>query len=221
LSVTRGQGLLLVGLAVAAVAVWVVLLGQVLGGREPAPSPDVAVIVTDPPSTATPVASPSTTTAAPTEASTPPPDPTDPPTDAPTDAPAVGSGGRPAFLAFLARMDAARASAEDLNADLRDAGEAGDEAAVRSTAADMDALVTSEREWLAGNPPDPCYADAHAAADDLIAAYGAVAAAADAWADASGLDVLAALAQLYDAVEAAAGEAADLGPALEGASCPA
>jgi hypothetical protein len=217
--VTRGQGLLLAGLAVAAVAVWVVLLGQVLGDREPAASPDVAVVPSD--TLATPTVAPSSPVEATDVPSDAPPSPTASPDPAPTDAPAAGSGGRPAFLAFLARLDAARASAEALNADLRDAGEASDEAAVRSTAVDMDALVTTERSWLAANPPDPCYADAHAAADDLLAAYGAVAAAAHAWADASGLDVLAALAQLYDAVEAAAAEAADLGPALEGASCPA
>jgi hypothetical protein len=217
--VTRGQGLVIAGLAVAAVAVWVVLLGQLLGSPDATRSPDVAAGVSEPPSDASP--SPTEPSAAPAASAPPAPEPSATPEPAPTDAPAVGGGGRPAFLAFLARMDATRATAEALNADLRVAGEASDQAAVRATAADMDDLVSTERAWLAANPPDPCFADAHAAADDLLAAYGAVAVAADAWADASGLDVLTALAQLYDAVEAAAAEAADSGAALDAVSCPA
>ena len=212
------QGLLLAGLAIAAVAVWAVLIGQLLG-EDPAARPtSVAAaggshtVAPSPDPTATTDPTPSDPPATPTPSPEPP---------VPTEPTAVGGGGRPAFLAFLARMDAARADAEDLNADLREAGEASDEPAVRATAADMDDLVDRERDWLAANPPDPCFADAHDAADDLLAAYGSVAAAATGWADASGLDVLSALAELYDAVEAAATEAADIGQALEAVSCPA
>jgi hypothetical protein len=218
---TRGQGLLLAGLAVAAVAVWALLLGQLLAPEAPPPDGQ-AVVVTEPPVTppATPTSSPApvaSESVAPTP--TPPPDPTDPP--AATEPPAAGGGGRPAFLTFLARMDAARADAQDLNAELREAGEASDEAAVRSTAGEMDDLVERERAWLDANPPDPCYAEAHDAADDLLSAYGSVAAAAIGWADASGLAVLSALADLYDAVETAAAAAADVEPALEAVECPA
>jgi hypothetical protein len=213
--VTRAQGLLLIGLAIAGAAVWIVLLGQLLAPDPVSRPTSIADAGSSPmpPATARPTATPApiaSASAPPTAAPSPTPEPA-----TPTDPPAVGGGGRPAFLAFLARMDAARAEAEDLNADLRDAGEASDEAAVRSTAADMDDLVDRERGWLDANPPDPCFADAHAAADDLLAAYGSVAAAANGWADASGLDVLSALAQLYDAVELAAAEAADLGQGLE------
>lgn len=215
---TRGQGLLLAGLAIAAIAVWAILLGQLLG-QDPAARPTSIADAGGSP-TARATASPaSTTTVAPTAT---PPEPTaSPEPPAPTDPPAVGGGGRPAFLAFLARMDAARAEAEDLNAELREAGEAADQDAVRATAADMDDLVDRERGWLDANPPDPCFADAHGAADDLLAAYGSVAAAANGWADASGLDVLSALGELYDAVELAAAEAVDLGQGLEAVECPA
>jgi hypothetical protein len=220
--VTRGQGLLLAGLAIAAVAVWAVLLGQLLDDRATTPSPDVAVLPTDAPATpSVPTSSPPPSmSAAPTAAAPSAAAPTASADVDPTTAPAVGSGGRPAFLAFVARMDEARASAEALNADLRAAGEASDAAAVRATAAEMRDLVDRERTWLDANPPDPCFADAHAAADDLLAAYGSVAAASTAWADARGLDVLSALSDLYDAVEAAAAEAADVGQALEAVSCP-
>lgn len=205
---SRGQGVLLAVLAIGALTVWVVVLGQQLAPDPPARPTSIAEGMASPSATdapaSTPTAEPPVPTATP-EAAT----------------PAVGEGGRPAFLAFLARLDAARAEAEGLNEDLREAGEAGDPDAVRSTAAAMGDLVERERGWLADHPPDPCYAEAHAGADELLAGYGSVAVAADAWSDASGLDVLSALADLYDAVEAAAAEAADLGPVLEAVSCPA
>ncbi len=207
---SRGQGLLLTVLGVGALVVWVVVLGQGLAPDPPARPTSIAEV------TPSPVA---TVESAPASTPTPEPASSEEPPDPAT--PGVGDGGRPAFLAFLARLDAARVEAAGYTADLREAGEAGDTGAVRSTAAAMRDLVDRERGWLVDNAPDPCYAEAHAAADELLAAYGSVAVAADGWADASGFDVLSALAALYDAVEAAAAEAADLGPVLEDVSCPA
>ena len=217
---TRAQGLLLAGLAVAAVAVWGVLLSQLLGSRADAPPDGVAVTVTDPPATPT---------IAPTQEPTPSPSPTPPPTEAapteavPTEAPDPGGGSSDlaAWLTFLARLDATRQTAQTLNDDLRSAGEDSDQAGVAAAAADMADLVDREQDWLAANPPAACYADAHAAAGDLLAAYGEVATQATRWSEATGLDVLAALADVYTAVETAAAEAAEIGPELEAVSCPA
>ena len=212
---TRAQGLLLAGLAVAAVAVWAVLLSQLLGARADAPPDGVAVTVTDPPATPAAAATPR-----PTPIPEPMPTPTEPPPTAEPD-PDGGSSDLASWLAFLARLDGARASAQALNDDLRSAGEDSDQAGVAAAAADMADLVDRERDWLAANPPAACYADAHAAADDLLAAYGEVSTQAARWSEATGLEVLAALADVYTAVEAATAEAADIGRELEAVSCPA
>jgi hypothetical protein len=213
--VTRAQGLLLAGLAVAAVAVWGVLLSQLLGSRADAPPDGIAVTVT---------ASPPSPTAAATPRPTPTPAPTPSPTEAPPTAepdPGNGSTDLASWLAFLARLDGVRASAQELNDDLRAAGEESEQVGVAAAAAAMAVLVDRERDWLSSHPPAACYADAHAAADDLLAAYGDVATESARWSEASGLDVLAALADVYTAVETAAAEAADIGRELEAVSCPA
>jgi hypothetical protein len=219
--VGRGQWLLLGGLAIAAVGVWAVLLGQILAPGPPSPSPEFA----DAPS-ATPS---STATVAPTAAASGPPSaavpsPTASPPPEAEASPEPPAGGEPeplaGWLTFLDRMNGARTAAQTLNGDLRDAGEAQDLDAVRRTAADMADLVATERAWLGANPPADCYADAHAAADDLLAAYGEVATEATRWADTSGLAALSALADLYVAVEDATAAAAAAGQSLEAAACP-
>jgi len=220
--VGRGQWLLLAGLAIAAVGVWAVLLGQILAPQPPSPSPGIAEA---PSATASPTA-----TVAPTAPASPSTPSSEAPSETASPAPEVDAssepppGGEPeplvGWLTFLDRMNGARTSAQSLNAQLREAGEAQDADAVRATADDMADLVATERAWLSDNPPADCYADAHAASDDLLAAYGEVATQAIRWADASGLEALSVLADLYVAVEAATASAVDAGQALESVACP-
>lgn len=217
----RGQWLLLAGLAIAAVGVWAVLLGQVLAPQSPGPSPAVADAPSATPSSTTTTAPTAAASAAPSAAAPIPTASPPPEVEAPPEPP---SGGEPeaiaGWLTFLDRMNGARTAAQTLNGELRDAGEAQDVDAVRRTAGAMADLVATERAWLSANPPADCYADAHAAADDLLAAYGEVATEATRWADTSGLAALSALADLYVAVEDATVAAAAAGQSLEAVACP-
>ena len=218
----RGQWLLLAGLAIAAVGVWAVLLGQILAPQPPSPSPAVAE---GPSATPSPTATIAPTAAAsPSSPASAEPSPAATPEPAAEASPEPPSGAEPeplvGWLTFLDRMNGARTSAQALNGELREAGEAQDVDAVRRTAGEMADLVASERAWLSENPPADCYADAHTAADDLLAAYGEVATQATRWADTSGLAALSALADLYVAVEDAAAAAAAAGQSLEGVGCP-
>jgi len=219
--VGRGQWLLLAGLAIAAVGVWAVLLSQILAAPSSSPTPGVADVPSPTPSvtasmTPTPTPSATVASAAPPEAT-----PT-PQAEASSDGEGGEGGEEPVagLLTFLDRMNGARTSAQALNAQLREAGEAQDTDAVRATAGEMADLVATERAWLSEHPPADCYADAHAAADDLLAAYGEVATQATRWVDTSGLATLSALADLYVAVEDATAAAAVAGQSLEAVSCP-
>ena len=216
----RGQWLLLAALAIAAVGVWAVLLGQILAPQPPSPSPAIADAPSATPSPSVAVTPSAESPSAPSSVG--PSPPASPSPDVAT-SPEPPSGGEAeplvGWLTFLDRMNGARTSAQALNGELRDAGEAQDVDAVRRTAADMADLVATERAWLSANPPADCYADAHAAADDLLASYGEVATQATRWADTSGLAALSALADLYVAVEEAAAAAATAGQSLEGVGC--
>ena len=215
---TRGQGLLLVGLAVAAVAVWGALLSQLLAPPGSVNQDARLVEATEPPGSATPVPS-----ASPTPTPAPSPEPTStiaPEPTVPAATPAADpDASREAFFAFLARMDATRVEANRLSQDLAAAGRAVDTSAVGATAAAMDELVVRERSWLAANPPAPCYAAAHEVADDLLAAYGAVADHAARWAASRGIEALGALGDLYTAVEDATALAADVDAARDAVTC--
>ena len=217
----RGQWLLLAALAIAAVGVWAVLLGQILAPQPPSPSPAIADAPSATPSPSVAVTPSAESPSAPSSVG--PSPPASPSPDVAT-SPEPPSGGEAeplvGWLTFLDRMNGARTSAQALNGELRDAGEAQDVDAVRRTAADMADLVATERAWLSANPPADCYADAHTAADDLLAAYGEVATQATRWADTSGLAALSALADLYVAVEDATAAAATAGRSLEGVGCP-
>ena len=85
----------------------------------------------------------------------------------------------------------------------------------------MDDLVDRERPGSTANPPAAATPMPMPPPTTCSAPTARWPPPAIAWSDASGLDVLAALGDLYDAVEAAATEAGDLGRALEGVSCPA
>ena len=106
-----------------------------------------------------------------------------------------------------------------MNADLRTAAEDLDTAAVERTAVDILDFVDNERDWLRDHPPAACYADAHTAAGDMLAAYGAVAEAALVWTGATGLDAIAALADLGLAADDAIAEAQAFARAFDAVSC--
>ena len=78
----------------------------------------------------------------------------------------------------------------------------------------------SERDWLREHPPAACYADAHAAANTMLAAYGTVADRFITWADAAkGLDSVAAFARALEAADAATQALDAFGAALERTTC--
>lgn len=214
----RTIGILLVGLAITASAL------AVLVASRPGPTPSPG------PSGPTPAASPSAApTVPPTATSTPEPSPEPTPTTTPepsaTPTPesvrtaAPGTDLPPAYAEFSLRLGEAAKEAQALNADLRAAADDLDTPAVESTAIDILDFVDEERDWLRDHPSEACYADAHIAAAEMLAAYGAVAEAALAWTGASGLDAIAALADLGIAVEDATAEAQAFARAIEAVRC--
>ncbi len=219
---SRRDGALIGGLAIIAVVVWAVLLGQVFRGSTPAAPSGVAQASPAPSSPAASARSaasprPSTTSARPSAAAA----STDPaPTDAPATKPPTGTGDpRLAYAEFLLHLNDARTTAQALNDDLRSTGELGDKAGVRTAVAGIQALIDREGRWLAGHPPAPCYAALHGKTVDLLADYGKVADKALVWADASGFGVLTALSELADAVQTATATATDVGSSIGAVSC--
>lgn len=203
---TRRHALILGALAILAVLAWAAVL---TGDRaEGAPSASSAAL--EPAGGASGSPTPATPTPTPT------PEPTEPPTlepDPPADA-------RLAYAEFLVRLDDARAQAEALNANLRAAGETGSSEGVRTVAVEILDFADAERDWLRDHPPAACYADAHSSAQAMVTAYGVVGEESLRWAAAEGLDVVSALAAVYDAAEAATVAAGEFGNELQAASCP-
>ena len=212
--------MILGALAVLTVLAWTAVLTR--DRAEGAPSASGAAL--EPDGGATDV--PTLATTNPTVTSGPPPTPTAPPTPEPTPTavptaePAPPEDARLAYAAFLSRLNDARAKAEALNASLRAAGETGSSDGVRSVAVEILDFVDEERDWLRDHPPAACYADAHASAQAMVTAYGTVGEESLRWAAAEGLDVVAALAAVYEAAEAATVAAGQFGDELQAASCP-
>lgn len=219
--VTRTHGLLLGALTLIALAL---AAAVVAGGRgDRVPTPDSTDVAAAPTPTASDVPAPSRTppaSQAPTP--TPAPEPSSPPTPDNTPEPAPGAptgDPRLAYGEFQLRLADAATEVQSLNAGLRAAAEDLDTEAVQASAVDILDFVDSERDWLRDHPPAVCYARAHAAAGDMLAAYGTVAEAALRWTSASGLEAIAALADLGVAVEDATGEAESFARAFEAVRC--
>jgi hypothetical protein len=223
--VDRSRWLLVGGLALAVLGVWG--LAAALGGRMIAQPDGSAVTVlptsgppTTPPVTLSPPPSPttaptSTATAAPT------PTPTASSTQQPTAAPTEAPEGDPRllFVEFQLRLADAGKDVQALNQALVAAAEAQDDPATVAAAVDMLDFVDRERDWLAGHPPAACYDRAHAAAAAMLRDYGAVAEAAIAYADATGLERLEALGTVLERAEVAGAALRTLEAALEDATC--
>ena len=168
--------------------------------------------------TALPTAVPTsgaTPTPAPEATPTPPPSADTTPEAVPTPAPTVAGDPRLLYAEFLLRLADARPQAADLSEALLSAAERQDPAAVRRAAVDVLDFTDEERTWLRSHPPADCYADSHASAERMVAAYAATAEDAIDWADAggglAGLEALASVAEsAADAREALADLAADL-----------
>jgi hypothetical protein len=212
--VSKATGALFVVLAISAVAVWVALLSQLLGSSS---GPGGSSSIAD--------ASRGVATAAPTarRSSTPAPSPRASRSAAPsttaTSGPRATGDPRLAWAAFLAHLDDARQTAQQLSDDLRQTGESGDTAGVVKAAHDIQALATRERRWLKDHPPADCYADVHTATGDLIDAYDEVARLALVWTEATGLGVFGALQDLAAAVQAAGAAATTVGDAAAATTC--
>ncbi len=154
---------------------------------------------------------------------TPDPTPTPTPTAAtpkPTSAPRATGDPRAAYAAFLLRANDDRTRVEALNRALTAGFEDQDRDAVRKASVDILDFVDSERDWLREHPPAACYADAYAAANTMLAAYGTVADRFITWADAAkGLDSVAAFARALEAADAATQALDAFGAALEHTTC--
>lgn len=214
----RTIGLLLGGLAIVALALVILAASRSGAPSSPGssdfpPAPSASPTVEPSPT----AIAPTTPTATPSPTATPAPTATPTPEAARTAAP--GTDARLAYAEFALRLGDAAKEAQQLNADLRTAAEDLDTVAVERTAVDILDFVDSERDWLRDHPPAACYADAHDAAGEMLAAYGAVAEAALAWTGASGLDAIAALADLGVAVEDATAEAQAFARAFDAVDC--
>jgi len=218
--VNRTIGLLLGGLAILALALAVLAASR--SGAASSPSPSDSSLAPSPSSTVEPTVEPTRTptpTPSATPTTTPTPESTATPTPEAARTAAPGTDPRLAYAEFALRLGDAAQEAQRLNADLRAAAEDLDTAAVQRTAIDILDFVDDERDWLRDHPPATCYADAHAAAGDMLAAYGAVAEAALAWTSAEGLDAIAALADLGVAVEDATAQAQAFARAFDAVDC--
>jgi hypothetical protein len=129
---------------------------------------------------------------------------------------------RLAYAAFLARVNDDRATVDSLDAALSAAAEAQDADAVRRAAVGILDFVDGERDWLREHPPADCYTAAHAAASEMLDAYGTAADKSIAWAAAgSGLAGLIASGQALDAAQAASAALTSFGTVLVATRCPA
>jgi hypothetical protein len=153
------------------------------------------------------------------------PDPTSTPTPTaatpkPTREPRATGDPRVAYAEFLVRANDDRARVEALNRALTSGFEDQDRDAVRKASVDILDFVDSERDWLREHPPAACYAEAHAAANTMLAAYGTVADRSIAWADAAkGLDSVAAFGRALEAADAATQALDAFGTALDQTTC--
>lgn len=221
----RSRWLLVAVLAVVVLAVWataLAALGRIQGG------PDLTAVagvptfaLTVPSGAATPdlTADPS---AAPLASDPPPPaSPTPTPPASPTPTPIGTAEGDPRlrFIEFQLRLADAAADVQALNEALTDAARAEDDAATVAAAVDMLDFVDRERDWLGQHPPTDCYAEAHRAARAMLADYGAVADGAIDYANATGLDRLAAFGEVLERADVAGDALRVLGDALEAATC--
>lgn len=211
----RSRWLLVAALVLAVLGTWALVASALLGTQGEPTLTDVRPAPPAPTLRPTP-----TPTPAPTP--TPTPSPTPSPASTPRPTPTGVSDGDAArrFAEFERRLIGARTEVLDLNAALTAAVENQDDAAAIATAVAMLAFVDAERDWLAANPPAVCFADAHAAAGAMLPAYGAVADAAIAYANAVGFVRLESLALLFEAAEVAGGALDSLVAALESTTCP-
>lgn len=206
---------------VVALLVGVVVIAAVVVLRPKGPVADA-----DPTATPSPTV-PASVTATPTAALSPSPSPTTEPTPTPTPEPTPVATATPKpngdarlrYAEFLLRVNDDRAKVEDLNAAVRSAAEAQDPDAVRVASVDILDFVDTERDWLREHPPASCYADAHAAANDMLAAYATAAERFIDWTTAEGLDRLVALTDALDAADQAGEALTAFGQALEATTC--
>ncbi len=146
---------------------------------------------------------------------------TTPPRLEPTASPRAAGDPRLAYAEFLLRANEDRSTVDDLNTTLRAAIDLQDRDAVRKASVDILDFVDSERDWLREHPPAECYADAHGAANAMLAAYGTAADAFIAWSNATpGLDALAALEHALEAANDAGDALTAFAQALETTTCP-
>jgi hypothetical protein len=138
-----------------------------------------------------------------------------------TDPPVAGGDPRLLYAEFLLRVNDDRSTVERLNANLTGAAQAQDTDAVRAASLDILDFVDTERDWLRDHPPAACYAKAHKAAREMIAAYGDAAERFFDWSGTGGgLAGLEALGKALDAAEVAGDKFTAFGQALEATSCP-
>jgi hypothetical protein len=141
----------------------------------------------------------------------------------------AGASTAPAlrFAVFLGQMVQAREAVEAAVGDLVAAGSgstAGMTAGEVRTAAESLAVVAADqRDWLAENPPAPCYEAAHHAAGTVADSLGAASTAALDWAHAMDEpelgDATAGFQAFSAAAQAALGDVETLGLELEESTC--
>jgi hypothetical protein len=215
------RGRLIGGVVIATVIVIGVLAA--VNTRRPArtsdssPEPSVVASIGDAASATPGLATPGAVATA--EATEAPLTPTPTP-DATPKAQSIGDPGL-AYAEFLLRANDDRSTTEMMNAALTKGVNDRDRDAVRKTSVEILDFVDSERGWLREHPPANCYADAHEAADSMLAAYGTAADRFIAWTKAApGLDSLGAFARALEAANTAGDALAAFGRALESTSCP-
>lgn len=144
------------------------------------------------------------------------------PTPTPQPTPEARATGDPrlAYAEFLLRANDDRSTVERLNSALVAGFDDEDRDAVRDASVDILDFVDSERVWLREHPPAECYADAHRAANSMLAAYGTAADRFIAWTKAAkGLDSLAAIGRALEAANAASDALVAFGRVLEDTTC--
>ncbi len=209
------------GVLVAAVIVIGVLAAATTrraGAALPSSEPSVAASIGQAASGTPRTVEPSATATLATPEATPAPTPT--PTPQPTTKARATGDPRLAYAEFLLRANDDRSAVEGLNRALVAGIEDQDRDAVRTSSVEILAFVDSERDWLREHPPAACYADAHDAANAMLAAYGTAADRFITWSNADkGLDSLAAFGRALEAANAASDALAAFGRALEDTSC--
>lgn len=141
------------------------------------------------------------------------------PTSGPGATSDAGGDARLRFLDLQLRLADDAPEVRDRSQALLDAARAEDDPATVAAAVAILDLVDRERDWLAGHPPATCYVEAHRAAGTMLRAYGSVADAAIAYAEARGFERLEALAVVGSRAETAAATLRSLEQALEASTC--